>query len=67
MKLSEYCKLVLLDYKTDYVEKGKENELVQKYKKQLDLYKEALKQALNRKVDKVYIYSVYLGKEILLK
>ena len=57
-------KLVLLDYKTDYVEKGKENELVQKYKKQLDLYKEALKQALNRKVDKVYIYSVYLGKEI---
>ena len=60
-------KLVLLDYKTDYVENGKENELVQKYKKQLDLYKEALEQALNRKVDKVYIYSVYAGKEIELK
>ena len=56
--------LVLLDYKTDYVENGKENELVQKYKKQLDLYKEALEQALNRNVDKVYIYSVYLGKAI---
>ena len=60
-------KLVLLDYKTDYVEKGKENELVQKYKKQLDLYKEALEQSLNKQVDKVYIYSVYLGKEIELK
>ena len=57
-------KLVLLDYKTDYVENGKENELVKKYKKQLDLYKEALEQALNREVDKVFIYSVYLGKNI---
>lgn len=57
-------KLVLLDYKTDYVENGKENELVKKYKKQLDLYKEALEQASNREVDKVFIYSVYLGKNI---
>lgn len=56
--------LVLLDYKTDYVENGKEQELIKKYKKQLDLYKEALEEALNRKVDRVYIYSVWLGKEI---
>ena len=56
--------IILLDYKTDYVENGKENELVEKYKKQLELYKKALEQALNKKVDKVYIYSVYLGKEI---
>ena len=59
--------LVLLDYKTDYVENGKENELVEKYRTQLELYKEALEQALNRNVDKIYIYSVYLGKEIILK
>lgn len=57
-------KLVLLDYKTDYVEDKNEVILVQKYKKQLDLYKLALESALNKKVDKVYIYSVYLGKEI---
>lgn len=57
-------KLILLDYKTDYVEKGREVELINKYQKQLDLYKKALEEALNRKVDKVYIYSVYLGKEI---
>ena len=54
--------LILLDYKTDYVEKGNEDKLVEKYKKQLEMYKEALEEALERKVDKVYIYSVYLGK-----
>ena len=58
--------LVLVDYKTDYVEKGKEEELLNKYRKQLDLYKRALESALNRKVDKVYIYSVYLEKEFQL-
>ena len=57
-------KLVLVDYKTDYVEKGKENTLVEKYEKQLELYQKALEEALNKKVDKKYIYSVYLGKKI---
>ena len=56
--------LILVDYKTDYVENGKEENLVNKYKKQLELYEKALEQALNKKVDKKYIYSVYLGKEI---
>ena len=57
-------KLVLLDYKTDYVENGKEHKLVEKYRKQLELYKDTLEQALNKRVDKIFIYSVYLGKEI---
>lgn len=56
--------LILLDYKTDYVEK--EEELVKKYKIQLDLYKRALEEALNKKVYKTYIYSTYLDKEIEL-
>ena len=56
--------LKLLDYKTDYVEPGNEQELVKKYSKQLELYKEALEEALNKKVKKVYIYSVYLEKTI---
>ena len=54
--------LILLDYKTDYVQS--EEELVQKYNSQLELYKKALESSLNRKVDKIYIYSTYLGKEI---
>lgn len=56
--------LVLLDYKTDYVEIGKETELINKYRKQLELYKRALEEGLDKKVDKVYIYSTYLEKEL---
>ncbi len=56
--------IILLDYKTDYIEKGEENKLVERYKEQLQLYKKALEGALQKKVDKVYIYSVYLGKKI---
>ena len=60
--ISKDDELVLLDYKTDYVEKGKENLLLDKYKKQLEIYKDALESALDRKVDKTFIYSVYLGR-----
>ena len=56
--------LNLVDYKTDYIEVGKEQELVNKYKKQLELYKEALEQTYNKQVKNTYIYSVYLNKEI---
>lgn len=54
--------LILLDYKTDFA--NDENELVDKYKVQLEIYKRALEKALGRKVDKVYIYSLYLQKII---
>ncbi|MBQ3413767.1 MAG: PD-(D/E)XK nuclease family protein [Clostridia bacterium] len=57
--------LILLDYKTDYVEKGHEQELINKYETQLSLYSQALKEALGREVDRTYIYSVFLGKPVL--
>ena len=56
-----------MDYKTDYVEKGKEEELVEKYRKQLTLYQRALEQAKKKKVDKIYLYSIYLQKSIEVK
>ena len=56
--------IVLVDYKTDYVEKGKEELLVEKYKEQLNLYKEALEKSLNRKVKNMGIYSLYLNQFI---
>ena len=56
--------LVLVDYKTDYVENGNENELIKKYEKQLELYQRALELATKKKVSKKYIYSVYLGKSL---
>ena len=62
--ISKNDELVLVDYKTDYIkekETGKE-ELTQKYKSQLDLYKRALEKALKRKVEKAYIYSTSLNE-----
>ncbi len=59
--------LVLLDYKTDYVKQGDEQLLINRHKSQLMLYKDALENGLNKKVEKIYIYSTGLGKEILLK
>lgn len=56
--------LVLVDYKTDYVENNNEQSLKDKYNIQLEIYKKALEESLNRKVDKVYIYSTWLNKEI---
>ena len=56
--------LILVDYKTDYVENKDEQILINRYKTQLELYKKALEKALNKNVDKMYIYSTYLEKEI---
>ena len=64
--INQNDELILVDYKTDYVENRNEEILKEKYKSQLELYKKALEQALNRKVSKVYIYSTYLDKEIMM-
>jgi len=61
--IDEKDNIILVDYKTDYVKKD-EQELVDKYKKQLEIYADALESALGKKVYKTYIYSVYLGKSI---
>ena len=63
--INEQDELILVDYKTDYVKD--EEELLEKYNKQLELYEMALEQSLNKKVSKKYIYSTHLNKEILLK
>lgn len=56
--------IVLVDYKTDYVANNNEQELIEKYKSQLQIYKNAIEEALNRKVRRIYIYSIYLNKAI---
>ena len=60
--ISKEGKITLIDYKTDKVKS--EAELIDKYKEQLEIYKKALEQSLEKKVDKTYIYSLHLGKEI---
>ena len=59
-------KIILVDYKTDFVEEGNEKVLVNRYSKQLELYKKCLEDGLNLKVKDIYIYSLYLNKEIML-
>ena len=56
--------IILADYKTDFVEN--EIELVNKYQKQLEIYKDALEKGLLKKVNEVYIYSLCLNKDIKL-
>ena len=57
-------KIILVDYKTDYI--TDEKIFIKKYSNQLRIYKKALEDALNKEVSEVYIYSLYLNKEILL-
>ena len=59
--------IILVDYKTDKINKGEENKLIEKYNKQLEIYTKALSQALGKNIDKKFIYSVYLNKMIECK
>lgn len=55
---------VLVDYKTDRVKSG--DELIRRYKIQVDLYKEALERLTNMPVKASYIYSFRLHEAVLL-
>ena len=56
-------KLILIDYKTDNVKKIEE--LIDKYKTQLSIYKKALENSLNRKVDETYICLLNWGQSLI--
>ena len=56
--------LVLVDYKTDFVQTGQE--LADRYKIQMQYYTRALEQALGKKVKDIILYSFALGKEVRL-
>ena len=58
--------LVLVDYKTDKVQKGQEKELAEKYIVQMQYYKKALEMITDREVKEIYIYSTGLGKAVLV-
>ena len=59
--------IVIVDYKTDRVMKGKagEKELVKRYAIQLDYYAKALEQLTGKTVKEKIVYSFALGKEIM--
>ncbi len=48
--IDEQDQVHLVDFKTDYVPKGKEKQVAQKYQVQMDIYQKALEQALGKPV-----------------
>lgn len=58
--------IVVVDYKTDHVGPGCGDELVKRYRAQLDYYAEAAQKLLGRPVREKLIYSVGLGETITL-
>ncbi|MGG7059641.1 helicase-exonuclease AddAB subunit AddA [Clostridium tertium] len=58
--------IVLLDYKTDYVVEGMEEEILDKYRIQLKYYKEAVEKITGKNVKESYLYLFGLGKEVLI-
>ncbi|MGL5379398.1 helicase-exonuclease AddAB subunit AddA [Clostridium sp.] len=56
--------IVLLDYKTDYVEQGNEEKIIDRYRAQIKYYKDAIEKITNKKVKESYLYLFYLDKEI---
>lgn len=59
--------LVLIDYKTDHVVRGRESLLTERYGIQLEYYKRALEQMTGKKVTEKIIYSLTLQEEIVLE
>ena len=50
VRLCDLCSIV-----TDYVANGKEQDVVNKYRKQIEIYKRALEEATGNKVFKSYL------------
>ena len=62
----EEGELVLVDYKTDYVERGQGKELAERYRTQMTYYAKALEQLTGKQVREKIIYSFSLGEEVIL-
>lgn len=58
--------IILIDYKTDYVEDNIEEEMNRRYKIQLDYYSDAIKKITGKVVNKRYLYLFYIDKAIEL-
>jgi len=61
----ENGEIVLIDYKTDYVDLQNKTEIINKYKKQLDLYANAIQKLTGKKVKEKYIYLFGIEEAIM--
>ncbi|MGE5677928.1 MAG: helicase-exonuclease AddAB subunit AddA, partial [Pseudomonadota bacterium] len=58
----EAGKLVLVDYKTDYVPEGESQKLKEKYRTQIEYYERALRQITGKELAGKYIYLFWNGE-----
>lgn len=57
---------VLVDYKTDYVSSERKADLIERYRIQIDLYKQALECITGKRVKESFIYLFHLDEEVKL-
>ena len=60
----EKDKIILIDFKTDYVPKGNEDKIKQMYEVQIMYYAKAISQIFCKPVDEKYIYLFWNNKSI---
>ena len=63
----EYDEIVIVDYKTDYITEENKQEVIDRYKKQLDLYAEALTKLTGKKVKEKYLYLFNVDEAVKLE
>ncbi len=56
--------IVLVDYKTDFINEDNEEKLTENYKLQLSIYKDAIEKAEKKEVREAYVYSFSKGQAI---
>lgn len=56
--------LVILDYKTDFVDENNKKEIIHKYKKQIEIYADVLSKLTGKKVKEMYLYLFGIDKQV---
>ena len=60
----EEDEIVIVDYKTDYIDDDNKQEVIDRYKKQMDLYSDALSNLTGKKVKESYLYLFNADEEV---
>ena len=63
----EEDEIVIVDYKTDYIDEENKQEVIDRYKKQMDLYADALTKLTGKKVKEKYLYLFNVDEEVKLQ
>ena len=60
----EEDEIVIVDYKTDYIDDDNKQEVIDRYKKQMELYSDALSNLTGKKVKESYLYLFNADEEV---